>query len=132
MVGKVNIKFLKIFLKMENHWIFSAFHLQNFIWDTGHLLSRMYLLIRNIFRQNCQHHYTHRFLSLSFQVPQLLSSRLYSPMFSDREKKAQSCKILISKIQQVIFLTFSSYSITNLPNYLNFFDLAYFRKPLEK
>ena len=78
-------------------------------------------MLVHIFRQDCQHHYTHRFLSLSFQVPQLLSSRLYSPMFSGREKKTQSCEILIPKIKQAMFLTFSSYSINNLPNYLIFF-----------
>ena len=75
------------------------------------------------FRHVCQHHYTQRSLSLSFQVPQLLSPRLYSPMFLGPKKKTQFCEILIPKIHQVMFLTFSSYSINNLPNFL---DLAHF------
>ena len=64
-------------------------------------------------------------LYLSFEVAQLLSSRLYSPMFSGCEKNTQSCEILVLKIQQVMFLTSSSYSINILPNYIKFLNLTH-------
>ena len=73
----------------------------------------------------CQYHYTQRFLSNSFQVPQLFSSSLYSPIFSGH-KKAPVLWNPISKILQVMYLTFSSYFINNLPIYLIFFNLGYF------
>ena len=41
-------------------------------------------------------------------------------------KKPQFCKILISKILQVMCLTFSSYFINNLPIYLIFLNLRHF------
>ena len=40
------------------------------------------------FKQVFQDHYAQRFLSLSFEVPHLLSSRLYSPMFSGSKDSA--------------------------------------------
>ena len=78
------------------------------------------------FRQVCQHHHTQRFLSLNFEVPHLLSSGLYSPMFSSCEKK---CPVLWnpgSKDSANHVLTFSSSSINILPNYLHFLNLSHF------
>ena len=90
---------------------------KNFFWEE---------ILLYDFRQVFQHHYAQRFLSFSFEVPQLLSSRLYSPIFSGCEKNSQSCEILVPKIQQVMILTFSSYSIISLANYLFLFNLANF------
>ena len=36
------------FSQTENHWILSAFHLENCIWDTGHLWSGEGILRRNV------------------------------------------------------------------------------------
>ena len=77
------------------------------------------------FRQVWQHHYTQIFLSLKFAVPHL-SSRLSSVILSGCKKNTHSCEILLLKIQQVICLTFSCYSINILLNYLNFMNLAHF------
>ena len=41
-------------------------------------------------------------------------------MFSGAKKHTQSHEIVVAKIQQIMFLTFSSYSINILPNYLIF------------
>ena len=68
-------------------------------------------------------------LSLSFRVPHLLCSRLYSPMFSEYQKKPKSCEILAPKIQQVMCLPFSSYSISILSNYSNFWIWHTFPAP---
>ena len=35
------------FSQSENHWTFSAFHLQNSIWDTCHLLVECHEIIYN-------------------------------------------------------------------------------------
>ena len=84
-VSKSNVKFLKIFLKGK-----TIEYSVLFIWKIAFetlVISEVESVFQEEmslydFRQVCQHHYTQRFLSLSFEVPNLLSSRLYSPMFS--------------------------------------------------
>ena len=146
MVNKGNIKFLKIFLKGKTTeysvlfiWIiaFNNEYSMLFIWKIA-FETLVISEVENVFweeilydfRQVCQHHYTQRFLSLSFEILNLLSSRLYSPLSSGCKKNTQSCEILFSKIQQVMFLTFSSHLINILPNYLNFLYLTHF--PISK
>ena len=129
MVSKGNIKFLKIFLKGK-----TTEYLVLFIWkiafETLVICEVESALWEEIllydFRQICQCHYTERFLSLSFEVPTLLSPRLYSPVFSGCEINTQSCETLIPKIQQVMFWTFFSYSINILTNYSIFLNLSHF------
>ena len=118
---------MKIFLKKkEIHWIFCASGSENCIWDTSHLWSRKYLLSRNLII------WFHASLSASLhtkifiRVPHLFSSRQSLPMFYGHKKGAQPCKVLVPKTQKVVFLTFSSYSINILSNYLNSFNVASF------
>ena len=112
MVSKVN-KFLKILLKGK-----TTEYSVLFIWKTA-FETLVICEVESVIWEE-------RFSSLSFDVPHLISSMLYSPMFSGYEKYTQSWEILVPEIQQVLFLTFSSYSINILPNYLNFLNLAHF------
>ena len=47
-------------------------------------------------------------------------------MFFGRKKKTKSREILVPRIEQVMFLTFLSYSINILSNYLIFLYLTHF------
>ena len=89
MVGKGTIKFLKIFLNGKNteHSVF-------FIWKIP-FETLIICEVESIFWETLFYNFsskfvsviTHRFLSLSFQVSHLLTSRLDSPMFSGPEKR---------------------------------------------
>ena len=63
-------------------------------------------------------------------IPQICSTSLILQAVLSHtfwlQKNTHSCEILLLKIQQVICLTFSRYSINILLNYLNFLNLAHF------
>ena len=89
-ISKSNTKFLKIFLKGKTTeysvlFIWKIAFTTLVICDVDSAFWEEMLL--HDFRQVCQRHYTQRILSLSFEVPQLLSSWLYSPMLSGCQKK---------------------------------------------
>ena len=126
MLGKGSIKFLKIFLEKKSTEYSMLFIRKTVFWDTGHLWSRKYLLRRNVliwFQASSSASFHTKIL---IRIHHLLSSRQYLPMFCGHKKQIQPCKILVPKTQKVMFLTFSSYSINILTNYLNFLNLASF------
>ena len=125
MVSTGSVKFLRIFLKQKTTK-YSVLFIWNIAFETLVICEVEIVFWKEMllyyFRQVFWHQYAQRFLSLSFEVPHTLKypSGCTQQCFLVAKKNTQSREIVVPKIQQIMFLTFSSYSINILPNYLIF------------
>ena len=121
MVSTGSVKFLRIFLKQKTTK-YSVLFIWNIAFETLVICEVEIVFWKEMllyyFRQVFWHQYAQRFLSLSFEVPHTLKC----PPGCTQQcfLVAWNREIVVPKIQQIMFLTFSSYSINILPNYLIF------------
>ena len=124
-ISKSNTKFLKIFLKGK-----TTEYSVLFIWKIA-FKNWSFVIQKVSSEKKCYYMISGKFVSVIIHkefYPSALKYLKYyppgctHPCFLVVKKNTQSCEILVPKIRQVVFLTFSSYSVNILPNYLRFFE----------